>query len=240
MSDYFAECAAAGVVGAALPARTPNASWGGTGDAAVVRAIAEKPEFFVGYGALDCSVPNPQQVVTLAASGLVGAVFEPFLANRPRHVDDALFSEMLEACADHEIPVLIMSGGELEAGYGSLGRIARLARSHPKLSIVIVHGGWPRSQDAIQVAFQNANVWLMPDLYFPNLPGEADYLLALRTVLAERMLYGSAFPYTPVADHVARIRTLVADESVLARFFYQNAIDLFRLHDRVGRPIAHP
>lgn len=226
---YRDECEAANIVRVALPARTPNALWGGTGNAAIAAAVAADPDFFVGYGALDCSAPDPDQAPALRERGFVAAVFEPFLASAPKHVDDPAFREMLGACEDLRLPVLVMSGGELDRDSGDPARIERLARRHPRLRIVVVHGGWPRAQETLQLAFQNSNIWLMPDLYFPGLPGESDYTLALRTYLADRMLYASSYPYTPLAAQLERIRALPLDDATLERFLHRNAAELFSI-----------
>ena len=109
---------------------------------------------------------------------------------------------MCEACLGAGLPLLIMAGGEAgpDLSYGDPVLLDRLAIRHPQLQIVNVHGGWPLVQGALGVAFRRKNVWYLGDVYFPNLPGEADIVLAMRTFLQERFLFSTGYPFCPLKD----------------------------------------
>jgi hypothetical protein len=50
----------------------------------------------------------------------------------------------------------------------------------------------------LHLAFRRPNLWLSPDMYFSRMPGWEEYVKAADTFLADRMLYASSFPFTPV------------------------------------------
>ena len=65
-----------------------------------------------------------------------------------------------------EKPVFLMSGPTTpDLVYNNPDAIGRVARSYPRLPIVVHHGAWPRVTEMIGVAFRYANVTLVPDMY---------------------------------------------------------------------------
>jgi len=122
-----------------------------------------------------------------------------------------------------------MAGGEAgpDLSFCDPLRLDRLALRHRELQIVNVHGGWPLVQGALGVAFRRANVWYLGDVYFPNLPGEADILLAMRTYLQERFLFASGYPFCPLPAIVDRYLSFGLPEPVLEQVMGGNAARLF-------------
>jgi uncharacterized protein len=107
--------------------------------------------------------------------------------------------------------------------------VDRVAINFPELQVVMVHGGFPFVQEACGVMYRRANVWLLPDIYFPGCPGEQDYLLAARTFAQDRFLFGSAYPWAPLKEHVQRYLELPLSDAVKEKIMGDNARRLFQL-----------
>ena len=227
---FFVEMDAAGIAAAGVPARVPNRWWGGTGNDGVLAACADEPRFFA-YAALN-PYDDPaaaDSVSSLKERGAVGIVVEPGIADEPAFVDDPRIDPLCEACLGARLPLLIMAGGEAgpDLSFCDPVLLDRLAARHPELQIVNVHGGWPYVQEALGVAFRRRNVWYLGDVYFPNLPGEADVVLAMKTFLQERFLFSTGYPFCPLRAVVDRYLSFGLPDDVLENVMGGNASRLF-------------
>lgn len=230
LAGYLAECARLGIVRAGLPARVPNDLWGGSGNEPVLDAVREHSDFFFGYGAVDALEPKPGEAIeALTGQGVNGIVVEPGLSSSVLHVDDSAVDPVYDACQSLGIPLLLMGGGETgpDLSYSDPLRHEQVAIRFPRLQIVYVHGGWPFVQGALGVAFRRPNVWMMADVYFPGLPGEQDYLLAMKTFLQDRFLFASNYPYCPLAEIVERYHAFGLTDAIGAKVLHDNAARLF-------------
>ncbi len=130
-----------------------------------------------------------------------------------------------------DVPALIMGGGEAgpDLSFSDPARIDRVAIRFPELTIVNVHGGWPLAQAAVGVAFRRSNVWILPDVYFPGLPGEHDYVAAMKTFLADRFLFATGYPFCPISETIDRFAAFGLSDEILVKVFRDNAVRLFGL-----------
>jgi predicted TIM-barrel fold metal-dependent hydrolase len=80
-------------------------------------------------------------------------------------------------------------------------------------------------------AYPRPNVWLLPAVYLRVLPGEQDYILAMRTFLRDRFLFATGYPFCPVEDILDRYHGFGLPDDVLAGVLGGNARRLFRLDD---------
>lgn len=227
---FWAETAAAGIESAGVPARVPNRWWGGSGNEQVLETCAADERLFA-YAALN-PYDDPDAagaVAGLKERGAVGIVVEPGIAEEPAYVDDPRIDPLCEACLGARLPLLVMAGGEAgpDLSFCDPVLLDRLAIRHPELQIVNVHGGWPYVQEALGVAFRRGNVWYLGDVYFPNLPGEADIVLAMRTFLQDRFLFSSGYPFCPLKATVDRYLGFGLDDAVLEKVMGLNAARLF-------------
>ncbi|MFF0226246.1 amidohydrolase family protein [Streptomyces sp. NPDC004629] len=230
LSAYLDECKRLGIARAGLTARVPNEVWGGRGNLPVFEAVAQRPEFFFAYGAVDALAADPGAAVQqLKDRGVRGVVVEPGLAHTALHIDDRRVDPVYDACQAIGLPLLLMGGGETgpDLSYSDPLRHEQVAIRFPRLQIVYMHGGWPFVQAALGVAFRRPNVWMMPDVYFPGLPGEQDYLLAMRTYLQDRFLFASNYPYCPLTQIVERYHGFGLPDDLLTKVLHGNARRLF-------------
>lgn len=229
LETFWQEMDAAGIETACVPARVPNRWWGGTGNDGVFDACGGS-ERLIAYAALNpYDDPSAADAVAgLKARGAVGIVVEAGIADEPAYVDDPRIDALCEACRAESLPLLIMAGGEAgpDLSFCDPVLLERLAIRHAELQIVNVHGGWPYVQEALGVAFRRKNVWYLGDVYFPNLPGEADVVLAMRTFLQERFLFASGYPFCPLEAIVARYQSFGLPDDVLEKVMGANAARL--------------
>lgn len=234
LDEYFEESKEAGICLAGVPARAPNRWMGGKGNEPVFTDCAQSQGFFMPYAAVDPTVPGAAaSIAELKTKGAKAIVFEPGVADQPTYIDDPSISEVYESCMSEELPALIMSGGEAgpDISYSDPVRLDRVAKSFPDLMIVNVHGGWPYVQEALGVAFRRSNIWMLPDVYFPSLTGEADYVIAMKTFLQDRFLFATGYPFCPVRGTVERYLSFNASDSIYQKVFRENAMRLFRFDE---------
>jgi len=207
---------------------------GGKGNAPVFAACNQSNGFFMPYAAVDPTVAHAaDSIADLKAQGAKAIVFEPGVADEPTYIDDRGISEVYESCMAAELPALVMSGGEAgpDTSYSDPVRLDRIAKCFPDLTIVNVHGGWPYVQGALGVAFRRPNVWMLPDVYFPGLTGESDYVVAMKTFLQDRFLFATGYPFCPIKATVDRYLSFSLSESVIQKVFRDNAVRLFGLDE---------
>ena len=131
-------------------------------------------------------------------------------------------------CQQHGIPVFLSFGGYVapDLTYNSPFIIDRLALDFPSLKLVIAHGGWPFVTEICHVAFNRENVYLAPDLYTMNVPGNRDYLAAANYFIPEKFLFGTAYPCVSMQQAVDYYRNWGLRPEVLPKVMYQNAADV--------------
>ena len=232
LDAFFAESEAAGICQVGIPARAPNKWWGGKGNDLVFEARDQHPETVFVYAAVDPSLAGAADTIAdLNERGAKGIVFEPGICEVPAYLDDQMISPCYEACQAVGLPALIMGGGEAgpDISFSDPRRIDTVAGRFPDLTIVNVHGGWPYVQEAVGIAFRRQNVWMLPDVYFPGLPGEQDYLLAMQTYLQDRFLFATGYPFCPIGQTLDRILASGVPDDILTKVLRDNAVSLFEL-----------
>lgn len=234
MSMFEQECGDSGIVAMGLPARISNHVWGSAPNDAVRDLAEEDMGSRIWYAALDHLEP-PDRVAEAVSQGARGLVVEPFLSATPAHIDDVAVDPMYDAAQALGVPVLVMLGGEygLDLTWCDPVRIERLAARFPQLDIVVVHAAWPLVQAMVGVAYRQPRIWLLPDVYFPGMPGQYDLVLAMRTFLHDRVIYGSGYPFCPQGEQLAAIAALDLPPTCQAAFLYSNAARLFGTPDAI-------
>lgn len=229
LSVYLEELRAVGIDRVGVPARVDNAMYGGASSEDVIAACGRHEELFA-YPAIDPFADGAaDEVARLKHAGAKAIVVEPGIADPPAHNDDPRFDDVWEACVAAGLPVMLQAGGGVGPDYSFNDPVAvdRLAGRFGALQIVNVHGGWPFVQGALGVAYRRENVWMLADYYFPGLPGEADYVLAMRTYLQDRFLFATSFPSCPLQEIVDRYAGLGLSDEVLRKVMGENAARLF-------------
>jgi predicted TIM-barrel fold metal-dependent hydrolase len=145
--------------------------------------------------------------------------------------DDRRLYPIYAQCEDAGVPVIIMAGGSAgpDLGYTEPTHLDRVAGDFPNLKIVVSHGGWPWVHQMLHIAFRRPNIHLSPDQYLANMAGMDDYVRAAGSYLADRFLYASSYPFTPVADYAAWFRRLPIGPEAMEKILFRNAAKLLRI-----------
>lgn len=200
----------------------------------VASIVAKYPDRLFAYAGID-PVDRRKAVAAIdkaMAQGAKGVVIEPGLSSSPMHLDDARMYPVYAHCEDRKVPVLFMAGGNAgpDITYTSPEHIDRVARDFPQLRIISGHGNWPWVAEVIHVCYRRPNVWLSPDMYiFGGMPGALDYINAANGFLADRFLFGTAYPLLSFKDAVDAFLRFPLKESVIDRVLYKNAAELLGL-----------
>lgn len=198
--------------------------------------VAKYPQRLFAYAGID-PVDRHKAVAAIdkaMAQGAKGVVIEPGLSSSPTHLDDARMYPIYAHCEDRMVPVLFMAGGNAgpDVSYTSPEHIDRVARDFPQLRIISGHGNWPWVAEIIHVCYRRPNIWLSPDMYiFGGMPGALDYINAANGFLADRFLFGTAYPLLPFKDALDAFLRFPLKESVVDRVLYKNAAELLGLTD---------
>ncbi len=165
------------------------------------------------------------------ALGFKTVDIEPGLCDVPMFIDDARLYPIYAYCEDENIPIVLMSGGLAgpDIDYTAPRAIDRVCRDFPTMKIAAAHAGWPWVREILHVALRRPNLYLSPDCYLFNFPGMDEYVEAADSYLADRMLYGSAYPVTPVKDYAEWFRTLPIRPENMERMMYTNAVEFLGL-----------
>ena len=199
-----------------------------------VQAICEAyPGRFVGIASID-PASRKKAVVAIddaAARGFRAINIEPASYAEAMLADDRRLYPIYAHCEDRGLPVLIMAGGSAgpDLSYTVPVHLDRVAADFPDLKIVVTHGGWPWVHEMLHIAYRRPNVYLSPDQYLAGMPGMRDWIDAANGFLADRFLYGSSYPFTPVKEYAAWFRGLPFRPEVMDRLMYRNAAGLLGL-----------
>jgi len=199
----------------------------------IASLVARHPEL-VGIGSVDpdrlglaAAVAEAERAVKTL--GLRGINLEPGFGAPPRHFDDPVFHPLYAALEAWGTPVFLMTGPTTpDLAYNNPDAIGRVARSHPRLPIVVHHGAWPRVNEIIGVAFRYANVTLAPDMYVFQ-PGGGLYVEAANGALSDQIAFGSSFPFRAMAQSIADYERLDFRDDVREKLFFANAARLLGL-----------
>ncbi len=232
MDLLLEEMDAAGIALGVITARVSD-FFGSVSNADVAAIVKAHPGRFVGIAAINpanrkAAIGDIEQALAL---GFKGVNIEPGAYPVPMYPDDRRLYPIYAYCEDHNLPVIIMSGGNAgpDLSYSFPVHTDRVAADFPQLRIVISHGGWPWVQQVLHMAFRRENVYISPDMYLCHMPGMDDYLKAAGSFLSERFIYASCYPLAPIKDYAKWFRTLPFSPELMERLVHRNAAELLGL-----------
>lgn len=192
-----------------------------------IHDIVRSDQRLVGVGAVDVDLLGAATLAEVDRAinvlGLAGVNLEPGFGTPARHPDDRVFYPVYERLSELGVPAFLMSGPTTpDQRYNDPAPLARVAADFPKLRLVAYHGYWPNVQPLLGVAFRHENVFLVPDMYL-FLPGSEVLVDAANGFLSEQLLFGSSYPFRPIGQSIEDAQRLGFKDSVLDKFFYDNA-----------------
>lgn len=208
--------------------------FGSVANTVIEDVVAAYPGRFVGvaYIAPHHRKAAIAEVDRAVKAGFRAVVMEPGLAQPSWHMDDARLYPIYAELEHRGVPLVFMAGGNAgpDLTFTAPQHVDRVARDFPALQIVLAHGGWPWVAEIFHVCYRRANILLSPDMYlFGGMPGALDYINAANGFMADRFLFGSAYPVLPLPEAVHEFLKFPLKSDVVDRVLYANAARLLRL-----------
>ena len=150
----------------------------------------------------------------------------------PHHIniypDDRILYPLYYKCIEIDVPV-IFTMGPLVGKWGGPAAVDNLAEDLPELKIICSHGVWPQVTEFIALAYRHKNVYLEASIY-QFLPGAEPIFEAANTILQDKIIYASAFPFRPLED-IKRFLEYKFNENVVDKLVYKNAARLLKIDE---------
>jgi len=233
MKEFWGELAEAGIKLGVMNGRDCPEPHGIVTNEDVADLQRQFPDKLIGTGGVRLARDNSLAQVDHAIKelGLRGIAIDPGFNDPPMYSSAPEVYAVARRCAEYKVPLIINSSTVAgpDVSYAEPVHIDRLAAACPETTIVVSHGCWPNAQAMCGVAFRRGNVYVSPDMYMMRCPGVPDYVMAMNTFLADRFLFGSAYPscaMKPLVDYYAE---LPIKDSVRPKVMYQNAARLLGL-----------
>lgn len=134
--------------------------------------------------------------------------------------DDRMMYPIYYKCMELNVPVVITQGPRM----GNLSNpraISTIADELPDLKIVCSHAIYPQVDEWIALAFRSRNIFIEASMYH-FMPGAEAIFAAANGPLQDKIIYGSAFPFAPLAD-VDLFKARMPDAAALDKVLYRNA-----------------
>lgn len=240
MDELFREMDTAGIGTGVIMGRASTGKLGGVSNEAIIEALDAWPERFVGFLATDLERIEASIDDIRRHAGhprVKGISIEPGSSETPRWADDPVLDPIYELCLELELPVSISLSGLLSALAGhdlswcSPIPVQRVAMRYPDLPIIVSHAAWPWAEQMVVIALTCPNIYVSPDLYIATagMPARQPYIDAANLYLADRTLFGSAYPTRPVEDAVRDFLGMGWRPEIVDRILSGNARRVLKL-----------
>jgi uncharacterized protein len=194
---------------------------------------------FIGFAGVDPHKGKPavaELEIAVNELGLRGLNLQCF--EHKLHPNDRLLYPLYAKCVELDIPVNIHCGVNFSRqtlmSYGRPELLDEVLVDFPELRVCAAPPGWPWINELIAVAWRHPNLWIglvavRPKYLTVAASGYEPMLQYGRTILKERIIFGSSFPMMPVERSVAEIRALPIDLEIQHRWLYANAAEFLRI-----------
>ncbi len=168
--------------------------------------------------------------------GLIGLNLQCF--EHKLAINDKLMYPLYAKCIELDIPVNIHCGINFSTqsmmAYGQPHLLDEVMMHFPELLVCAAPPGWPWVQELIGVAWKHPNVhigivYMKPKLLTVENSGYEALLQYGRTILQDKIIFGSGFPNLSLTSAIAEIEDLPMDGAVKEKWLYGNAARLLRL-----------
>lgn len=157
------------------------------------------------------------------------------------YLTDKVYAPVFELAAKYDMPVTFHSGDTfseealLKYAHPLIGD--EVAKMYPNTTLILAHMGNPWIIDGAEVAYRNPNVYVdISGLYVgENLARVKEdpevlgfHRLAIKLIHNyDKVLYGSDWPLTPMADYIDFIKKIIP-EPQWPKVFHDNALQVFK------------
>lgn len=153
-------------------------------------------------------------------------------------IDDEKLYPLYAKCIELDVPVNIHCGinfsTKTSMSHGHPLALDRVMCTFPDLRVCASPPGWPWINELLAVAWRHPNVWIgtlaiRPRLMATPHSGYEPLLQYGKTVLKDKMIFGSAFPMMPVESALDEFIALDMPEEIRARWLEGNARTYLRI-----------
>ncbi|MEP7342040.1 MAG: amidohydrolase family protein [Acidobacteriota bacterium] len=200
----------------------------------VAKMVAQFPDRFSGVAAVN--LEKPVEAVreldrAVKELGFKALRVVPWLWNRPPN--DKFYFPLYVKCIELDIPFCTQVGHTGPLMPSETGRpvpyLDEVALVFPELKIVAGHIGHPWTDEMIGVAWKHENVYIDTSAYLPRYY-PPQLLHYLKTYGQDKVLFGTNFPQLSLEKCVQQVNELGLPDKVKAKFLFQNAQRVFKLH----------
>ena len=231
MELLIQEMDAAGVKVGVVPIRKEN------DNDDIARLQKDYPGRFAGMAHIDpfdgeaALADIEKYVVNGPAAGIMLEPGQIFLQDSMTPTDPRLYP-IYEYCQEKGILITQAFGGLFGRAlkYYNPVEIDEVARTFPRLNIVLTHGGFPYTTETCWVAYHRPNVFLSPDFWmFSKNPGHEHYVTACNNYLQDQMIFGTCYPAVALDWAIDDLIRSGVKENVLDKLLYANAARLLHM-----------
>jgi uncharacterized protein len=232
LEAFWTDLDDAGVVKAVFTGRdTERANGWRTTSEYIADVVKQSDGRVIGVAGLDPLKKDALQEVQKAMKlGLRGISIDP--AAIRVMPDDRRMYPIYEKCRELGAMVFFTQGPAPTPGpymkYGSPLPVDEVATDFPEVTFICSHGCWPWVTEMIGVAWRHDNVYFETSGYH-FMPGSEMYWQAANTVLPDKVLFATAYPFVPIKETVERFLKLPLKPDALERVMYSNAARLLNL-----------
>ena len=237
MEDFYKEMEESGITRGCLLGRKASTVWSGVDNADIHDLCVQKPDTFIGFGAIDVSDPIMESLAIVEQCkkeyGFRGMVCEPGNASPAYYADDRRLYPFYARCVELDMIVVISMSQFLgpNLSYCDPSRVQTVCRDFPKGKFVIAHAGYPHVLDAIAAVAAEKNLWIIPDVYWTvtQVAGRDLWTQGARWLQGRRVLFGTAYPFRGMPQSVYEMKRLGLPEKFYNRIMYENALELLNM-----------
>ena len=196
----------------------------------LVDLIAKYPDRIIGMAGIDVNSPDIHDAIREVEKYVVngpctGIILEPGQDKTPWMVNSVRVFPLYDYLQEHNIPIFMTYGGiqTTSLRFYAPEPLDDVLGAFPNLKIGLAHGGWPYVNEVCQMALNRGNLYLAPDFYMVQSPGEVDYVAAANCICKDRIMFGSAYPLLPLKGAAEYYMNSGIHEDVLPDIMYHNA-----------------
>jgi predicted TIM-barrel fold metal-dependent hydrolase len=204
----------------------------------VADLVARYPERFRGFIGVDPHKGRKatREIDRMVGRGLTGVMIAPWEHNL--FADDKKYFPIYEKCIEHDIPIWIHASTNfshvIPMEFGRPLILDRVAVRYGELKIIAGHGGWPWVNEMVAVLWRHANVYtdisgIRPKYIGMKETGWETLIHYGNSVLADKVLFGTAWPLVMFDTAVNDTKALPLKPEVREKWLYKNAARLLKI-----------
>lgn len=135
-------------------------------------------------------------------------------------IDDRANYPLYALAAEYDVPVAITMG-PVVGRWAEPRALDVVAQDFPSVNFVGSHACFPQVNELVALAYRRSNVYLEASIYY-FFPGAEAFIEAARTIIQDRVVYASAFPFNPL-NTIERFRSLGFEPEIERKLTHDNA-----------------